>query len=148
MANRIESTSPGMKSQTSKRIKSTSQATLHTNPGGDNRWRPEVRFFAKTAKRIKSTSPGKTKKPKNESSLQARAPRPKRERLGPYAREASGSDTVGKLDHPTTLRIFGQKGQTNFCHKSNATSAAPQGPAYNTRIDCKTRSRRMQPPHY
>jgi len=69
-----------MKSQTPKRIKSTSQATLHTNPGGDNRWRPEVRFFAKTAKRIKSTSPGKTKKPKNESSLQARAPPPKPKR--------------------------------------------------------------------
>ena len=78
-----------MKSQTSKRIKSTSQATLHTNPGGDNRWRPEVRFFAKTAKRIKSTSPGKTKKPKNESSLQARAPPPKPKRAPGSIRERS-----------------------------------------------------------
>ena len=78
-----------MKSQTPKRIKSTSQATLHTNPGGDNRWRPEVRFFAKTAKRIKSTSPGKTKKPKNESSLQARAPPPKPKRAPGSIRERS-----------------------------------------------------------
>ena len=89
MANRIKSTSPGMKSQTPKRIKSTSQATLHTNPGGDNRWRPEVRFFAKTAKRIKSTSPGKNKKPKNESSLQARAPPPKPKRAPGSIRERS-----------------------------------------------------------
>ena len=78
-----------MKSQTPKRIKSTSQATLHTNPGGDNRWRPEVRFFAKTAKRIKSTSPGRTKKQKNESSLQARAPPPKPKRAPGSIRERS-----------------------------------------------------------